>query len=333
MGSTLAWSRVKAVLSSKSCGVPADPAIVLGAVLAEVFTGRPGLWRGAISHPVSWIARLIRALEGRLNRPELNDANRRAGGIVTVILLVGAAALVGHGLDRWFAHVPWGLLPAALIGSLGLAHTSLYLHVAAVHRPLAANDLPAARLAVGGIVGRDTVDLDAEGVATAALESLAESFNDGVVAPLFWFLIGGLAGLFAYKAVNTADSLIGHKEAPYYDFGWAAARTDDVMNLIPARLAGGVIALVSGGGWRTMLRDAPRHTSPNAGWPEAALAGALGVRLGGPASYDGVTHQRPVFGHGPRPKPADLKRGLRLYLRACGALAAALVIGALAWPR
>ena len=313
--------------------MPADPAIVLVAVLAEVLTGQPRLWRGAISHPVSWIARVIRALESRLNRPELNDANRRAGGGVTVILVMGAAALVGYGLDRWFARIPWGVIPAALVGSLGLAHMSLYLHVAAVDRALAANDLPAARLAVGGIVGRDTADLDAEGVATAALESLAESFNDGVVAPLLWFLLGGLAGLFAYKVVNTADSLIGHKEAPYRHFGWAAARTDDLMNLIPARLAGALIALVGGRGWRTMLRDAPRHASPNAGWPEAAMAGALGVCLGGPASYDGVVHNRPVFGEGPAPGAADLKRGLRLYLRTCAALVLALAVGAFAWPR
>jgi adenosylcobinamide-phosphate synthase len=313
--------------------VPADPWIVLGAVLAEVLTGQPGLWRGAIPHPVAWIAGAIRALEERLNRPELGDANRRAGGIVTVLLVVGAAALIGLGLDRLFARIPWGLIPAALVGSLGLAHASLYLHVAAVDRALAANDLPAARLAVGAIVGRDTAGLDAESVATAALESLAESFNDGVVAPLFWFLIGGLAGLFAYKAVNTADSLIGHKEAPYHDFGWAAARTDDVLNLIPARLAGGLIALVGGKGWRIMWRDAPRHASPNAGWPEAALAGALGVRLGGPATYDGVVHERPMFGDGPAPTGADLKRGLALYLRACGVLVFALAVGAIAWPR
>lgn len=311
----------------------ADPALVLGAVLAEVLTGQPRLWRGQIEHPVAWIAGAIRALEDRLNRPELGDARRRAWGIVTLVLVAGAAALVGLGLDRLFARLPWGLIPAALVGSLGLAHASLYIHVAAVDRALAANDLPAARLAVGGIVGRDTAGLDTEGVATAALESLAESFNDGVVAPLFWFLVGGLAGLFAYKAVNTADSLIGHKEAPYYDFGWAAARTDDVMNLIPARLAGGLIAMVGMGGWQTMLRDAPRHASPNAGWPEAALAGALRIHLGGPAAYDGVIHDRPVFGDGPAPRSADLKRGLALYLRACGALVLVLAVGALAWPR
>jgi adenosylcobinamide-phosphate synthase len=183
------------------------------------------------------------------------------------------------------------------------------------------------------IVGRDTGALDREGVAAAALESLAESFNDGVVAPLFWFLVGGLAGLFAYKAVNTADSIIGHREEPYRCFGWAAARTDDLMNLIPARIAGALIALVAGRGWAVMLGEAGKHASPNSGWPEAAMAGGLGVQLGGPASYDGVPHQRPTFGSGPRPSPLDLDRGLRLYLRACGILAAALALGGLAWPR
>ena len=174
---------------------------------------------------------------------------------------------------------------------------------------------------------------DQVGVCAAALESLAESFNDGVVAPLFWFLVGGLAGLFAYKAVNTADSLIGHREEPYRCFGWAAARTDDLMNLVPARIAGALIALVAGRGWRVMLRDARKHASPNSGWPEAAMAGALQVRLGGPASYDGVPHARPTFGEGPRPSPLDLRRGLGLYLRACAVLAAALALGGLAWPR
>ncbi|MDO9430703.1 MAG: adenosylcobinamide-phosphate synthase CbiB, partial [Phenylobacterium sp.] len=246
----------------------------------------------------------------------------------------------------------WAVILAALLGSLGLAARSLYDHVAAVSRALGEPlepflphewgrkdlgrteaDLPAARAAVAMIVGRDTEHLDREGVAAAALESLAESFNDGVVAPLFWFLVGGLAGLCAYKAVNTADSIIGHREEPYRCFGWAAARTDDLMNLIPARIAGALIALVAGRGWRTMLRDAAKHASPNSGWPEAAMAGALGVQLGGAASYGGVAHDRPTFGDGPRPSPLDLHRGLGLYLRACAILAAALALGGLAWPR
>ncbi|MET0337813.1 MAG: adenosylcobinamide-phosphate synthase CbiB, partial [Caulobacter sp.] len=207
---------------------------------------------------------------------------------------------------------------------------SLYDHVVAVSKAV---DLDAARTAVGRIVGRDTAALDESGVAAAALESQAESFCDGVVAPIFWFLVGGLGGLFAYKAINTADSMIGHREERWRAFGWFAARTDDFMNWIPARIAGALVALAAGAGWGAMFRDAHKHASPNAGWPEAAMAGGLGVRLGGPAIYDGVTHQRPVLGDGPAPAMADLKRGLGVYLRACAILAAMLLVGGLAWPR
>jgi adenosylcobinamide-phosphate synthase len=185
---------------------------------------------------------------------------------------------------------------------------------------------------VSHIVGRDTAGLSRTGVAAAALESLAESFNDGIVAPAFWFAIGGLPGLFAYKALNTADSLIGHREPRWRMFGWAAARTDDLANLVPARIAGLLLVLAGGGrGAGVMLRDAPKHASPNAGWPEAAMAGALAVRLGGAATYDGTIHERPVFGTGTSPDAADLARGMRIYVRACGLLSlAALAVAAVA---
>jgi adenosylcobinamide-phosphate synthase len=204
-----------------------------------------------------------------------------------------------------------------VLATLGLAQRSLFLHVIDVQRALARDDLEAARIAVGRIVGRDTANLDESGVAAAALESLAESFCDGIVAPAFWYWLGGLGGLFAYKVVNTADSMIGHREEPWRDFGWAAARSDDVMNLIPARIAGALLATAGGGGVRTMLRDARKHASPNAGWPEAAMAGALQVQLGGPANYDGVTVERPAFGDGRKPGAADLARGLRMTAGAC----------------
>ena len=307
----------------------ADPWLVLAAAAVEGVAGYPRRLHAIVPHPVAWIGWQLRALERGLNRG--GDLSRRIAGLATLLIVAGSAAGAGLLLDHLLTG--WGVILAALVGSLGLAARSLYDHVAAVSRALGAANLPAARAAVAMIVGRDTESLDCEGVAAAALESLAESFNDGVVAPLFWFLVGGLAGLFAYKAVNTADSIIGHREEPYRCFGWAAARTDDLMNLIPARMAGALIALAAGRGWRTMLRDAAKHASPNSGWPEAAMAGALGVQLGGPASYDGVAHERPTFGDGPRPSPLDLHRGLGLYLRACGVLAAALALGGLAWPR
>jgi adenosylcobinamide-phosphate synthase len=208
----------------------------------------------------------------------------------------------------------------ALVGTIGLAQRSLFEHVNKVLISLRAGDLPASRERVSFIVGRDTRQLDATGVSAAALESLAESFNDGIVAPTFWFLIAGLPGLFAYKVINTADSLIGHKEERWRAFGWTAARVDDLANLVPARIAGALLVLAGLRGFGVMLSDAAKHASPNAGWPEAAMAGALRIRLGGPATYDGVLHERPVFGTGPTPGVAELRRGLRLYVVACGLL-------------
>jgi adenosylcobinamide-phosphate synthase len=289
------------------------PWVVALALGLEAVLGYPA----ALKHPVAWPAAMIETLERRWNRPAASDRRRRWLGVVLVALLVAAAGLFGAAIQGIVGSSLPALTFVALIATTGLAQRSLHDHVAAVLAPLRAGDLPAARAAVSLIVGRDTEPLDAEGVATAALESLAESFNDGVVAPAFWLLVGGLPGLFAYKSVNTADSLIGHKEPRWRMFGWAAARTDDLMNLIPARLAGGLIALVGGKGWRTMIRDARRHASPNAGWPEAAMAGALGVRLGGEVRYDGVPTARPTFGDGPRPTADDLARGLRLYRRSC----------------
>lgn len=279
--------------------------------------GYPDALQRRLPHPVAALGGAIDHLDRRWNRRDISEPGRRALGCVALALVAGGAAVTGLVLQRACGQSRLGRLALAVVATPGLAQRSLFDHVAAVDR---AGDLPSARAAVGRIVGRDTADLDASGVAAAALESLAESFNDGVVAPAFWLLVGGLPGLYAYKAVNTADSMIGHMEPRWRAFGWAAARTDDLMNLIPARLAGGLIALAAGRGWRVMREDAHRHASPNAGWPEAAMAGALGVRLGGPASYDGATVARPSFGDGAPPCRSDIDRGLGVYVRACGLL-------------
>jgi adenosylcobinamide-phosphate synthase len=244
------------------------------------------------------------------------------------VLLIGVVA-VGVLLE-WMSHA-WQLALAALvlIGSTMLAQRSLYTHVAAVITPLASGDLAGARLAVSRIVGRDTASLDSAGVSTAAIESLSESFCDGIVAPAFWFLVAGLPGLLACKAINTADSMIGHKDERYRAFGWAAARTDDLVNFIPARLAGLLICAVGPGGLITMFRDARRHASPNGGWPEAAMAGVLACQLGGPVSYDGESAYRALLGNGPRPDVESLRVALRVFGRAC--LALWLIVGAIAW--
>lgn len=311
----------------------ADPWVVLAAAGLEGLFGYPARLHARLPHPVVWIGAAIAAAERAWNRPQFSDLARRALGVVAVALIAGCAALAGWLIERVGRRAGLGVVLVILLGALGLAARSLYDHVARVRAALRSGDLPAARAAVGMIVGRDVDALDEEGVAAAALESLAESFNDGVVAPLFWFLLGGLPGLFAFKAVSTADSMIGHMEPRWRAFGWAAARTDDVMNLIPARLAGLLLCLCAGKGVIAMTREAGRHASPNAGWPEAAMAAALGRRLGGPAIYDGRVHQRPVFGIAVAPEAADLGRGLSLYGRACAVLALLLALGGAIWPR
>lgn len=292
----------------------------LAALFVEGCIGYPEPLYRRIRHPVVWMGYAIDRLERRWNRPERSDVARRWLGILTVILVAGGAALVGYLLQSRLNGVQFGSVIVVLTATTGLAQRSLFTHVRDVLQPLLGGDLSDARVAVAKIVGRDTSKLNESGVAGAALESLAESFNDGVVAPAFWLCVAGLPGLFAYKALNTADSLIGHREPRWRMFGWAAARADDVANLIPARIAGLLLVCVARRGAWVMLRDASKHASPNAGWPEAAMAGALNVRLGGPAAYEGVLHERPVFGAGPAPVADDLARGLRLYVAACGVL-------------
>ncbi len=247
------------------------------------------------------------------------------------VLIVAAAggAWAAEALIRTLLG-PYAWVGIALIAAPGLAQRSLDDHVRSVAAALLRGDLPGARSAVGRIVGRDTAALDEPGITRAAIESLSESFCDGVAAPLFWLLLLGLPGLWAYKALNTADSLIGHREPRWRAFGWASARADDIANLVPARLGGVALCIVGGRGWRTMLRDAHRHASPNAGWTEAAMAGVLRVRLAGPIAYDGVVATKPWIGGAfPDPQPRDLRRALHVYRRAC--LFLWVVAGAVAW--
>jgi len=301
--------------------------ILIPTLVFEALFGYPAWLHARIPHPVVWAGYAIGALDRRWNEPEYSFAKRRLLGCMAVLLVAGAGSVVGAGLEAGIGAVAAGnslswirfacLIVLVLLGSTGLAQRSLFVHVKNVLDALRSGDLVAARQRVSMIVGRDTQRLDANGVSAAALESLAESFNDGIVAPAFWFLLGGLPGLFSYKVLNTADSLIGHKEERWRAFGWAAARADDVANLVPARIAGTLLVIAGWAGLLVMFKDASKHASPNAGWPEAAMAGALGVRLGGPTAYDGVVHERPVFGTGPAPGVKDLTRGLRVYIMAC----------------
>lgn len=306
----------------------ARPEQLLLTLISEAAIGYPAAIYAAIGHPVTWIGSVIAILERRWNRGK--PLRRRAFGVAVVMFLISGAAAIGWGITA-LAGEGWGVVAVVLVASTGLAQRSLDDHVRAVARPLLAGDLCAARAAVARIVGRDTATLDESGVALAATESLAESFCDGVFAPAFWFLVAGLPGLLACKAINTADSMIGHRDERYRWFGWAAARTDDAINWVPARAAGALIALAGSGGFATMWRDARHHASPNGGWPEAAMAGALGRRLGGPVTYDGEPAPRAWLGDGPLPDAADLARALRIYRRAC--LLLWIIVGGIAWLR
>ncbi|MFG1296062.1 adenosylcobinamide-phosphate synthase CbiB [Xanthobacter variabilis] len=301
------------------------------AMIFEALLGYPDALVRRIGHPVMWIGRLIATLDRHWNRPELSDGRRRLLGVLTVCLLVLAAALPAAGLEAGLRVLPFGWVLAGLLGSTLVAQRSLHWHVARVADALESGGLEAGREAVSHIVGRDPQRLDEAGVARAAIESLAENFSDGIVAPVLWMAVGGLAGGAAYKALNTADSMIGHLTPRHAAFGWAAARSDDYVNLPASRLAGGLIiaaaALLPGAApgeaYRAMRRDAPRHRSPNAGWSEAAMAGALGVKLNGPKVYGGVFTEDAYMGDGRREvTAADIRRALRLYRVADGLLIA-----------
>ena len=311
----------------------ADPVALTALALDAAFGWPRALYR-RIGHPVGLFARVIAACEARWNRNEHGFAARRALGIVTLVLLVLVAGGVGWAVQGVLlaAFGAWSWIGIAILAWPALAQRSLFDHVRAVSARIDAGDLPGARNAVGMIVGRDTAALDEPGVVRAAIESLAESFCDGVAAPLFWLLLLGLPGVWVYKAVNTADSLIGHREERWRAFGWAAARADDLMNLIPARLSGIVLCLAGGGGWRILWRDAGKHASPNAGWPEAAMAGALGLRLAGPVAYDGAMYNKPWIGDGAsEADEGDLGHALAIYIRAC--LLLWLIAGGVLWLR
>lgn len=304
--------------------------IMLVALAIEAVVGWPDVLFAMIGHPVTWIGRLITRLDKWLNLAGTDENDRRLAGVAAALLVIVVAVIAGMVLRWLLPETLTGLLIAAVICWPLLAARSLYTHVAAVARPLAAGDLIAARSAVARVVGRDPQQLDEAGVARAALESLAENASDGVIAPLFWGVLFGLPGIAAYKAINTLDSMIGHKTPRHMAFGWAAARIDDLANLIPARLTGLLFAATSPNApaaFSCMVRDAGKHRSPNAGWPEAAMAASLGVRLSGPRTYDDHVADEPwINGEAPDPGARDLERGLRHYRTMMLAVAALLAI-------
>jgi adenosylcobinamide-phosphate synthase len=313
--------------------LPFAPALACLALAIEATLGYPDRLVAAVGHPVTWMGRLIARLDRSLNRERDDEAVRRRAGVLALAILLAAAALPAALIEQSLRQVPYGLVGAALAASTLLAQRSLHAHVAAVAAALDEN-LAAGRAAVAKIVGRDPQALDAAGVARAAIESLAENFSDGVVAPAVWLAIAGLPGGVAYKAINTADSMIGHRTPRHRAFGWAAARLDDLVNLPASRLSALLVIVAAAtmpgtsarGALRAVRRDAARHRSPNAGFPEAAMAGALGLALAGPRVYGGVTVADAFMGDGRQDATsADIRAALALYRRAD-----ALLIGGIA---
>jgi adenosylcobinamide-phosphate synthase len=300
------------------------------AMVADALLGWPNRLFARIGHPVTWLGRLIAALDQRWNRETDAPSTRRAAGIAVTLFVIALAAGIGWALQ--YVLPRWCLVGLGLLAWPFIAFRSLYDHVAAVRDPLRVGDLGAARSKVAMIVGRDPNQLDEAGIARAAIESLAENASDGVVAPVFWGVLFGLPGIIAYKAVNTLDSMIGHRTARHEAFGWAAARIDDVANFVPARLTGLLFASLAGSEKRSdalscMRKDARHHRSINAGWPEAAMAGALGVRLCGPRSYDGELADEPWLNATARdPVALDITRALETYVGAMFALTLLLVV-------
>ena len=303
---------------------------MLIAMVIDCVVGWPSRMFDQIGHPVSWLGHFIDSLDRRWNHEENTETLRRTAGIVTAVAVTGVTAAIAAVVQLLLPSGWAGIVLTGVVAWPFLAPRSLFEHVAAVHRPLTEGDLASARAAVAMIVGRDTSHLDEAGIARAALESLGENTSDGVVAPLFWGVLLGLPGLAAYKAINTLDSMIGHRTERHEAFGWASAKIDDIANFIPARLTGVVFAMVSGRP-RTamicMMRDAGKHRSPNAGWPEAALAGGLDVRLSGPRDYGGQSSREPwLNGTGRDPAAGDIKLGLQLYTLAMLVCGAALIL-------
>jgi len=322
-------------------GALADPFLILLLALAiDAAVGDPDWLYRALPHPVALVGKLIEVGEKRLNAPGTSDGLRFVAGLLLTLVVIALAAAVGWLIGTLLSHILGGWLLEAALASALLAGRGLYDHVRAVGRGLS-QGLGAGRAAVARIVGRDPDSLDAAGVRRAAVESLAENFSDGLVAPVFWYAVFGLtgyglAGLCAYKAINTLDSMIGHQDARHQAFGKAAARLDDAANWLPARFAGALVvaaaAILPGASarraWTAMLRDAPQHRSPNAGWQEAAFAGALDLALAGPRRYGETLVEDAWMGDGRHELAAeDLKAALRLYLAAWGMLA--LLVGLL----
>jgi adenosylcobinamide-phosphate synthase len=316
--------------------------ILVAALLIDRLVGDPDWLWSRLTHPVVLFGKAIGFFDQMLNRNGAGNGASKLRGVATILILLVASIALGVVLSRLFDVLgAIGFLFEAITVAVFLAQRSLADHVARVGDGLRRDGLAGGREAVAMIVGRDPNTLDEPAVCRAAIESLAENFSDGVVAPAFWYAVFGLPGLLAYKMLNTADSMLGHKSPKYLHFGWASARLDDLANLPAARLS---VLLVAAGAYLKRGAEAARaamdvarrdhglHRSPNSGWPEAAMAGALDVQLAGPRIYGGVTVDEPMIHGGGRPVATveDIDAAVSVFYAACSAMM--LAFAALAVP-
>ena len=304
---------------------------MLIALCLDRLIGWPDQLYRNFSHPIVGIGALISAADQILNRDNWPATVRKIAGVFFLLVIITGLYLVCRLIVSGIPSSWAGIGLTAVLAWPFMAAKSLSDHVQAVAVNLQAGDLPAAREAVSMIVGRNSEQLDQNAIARAAVESLAENTSDGVTAPLFWGVLFGLPGLVVYKVINTADSMIGYRTKKYEAFGWAAARLDDLVNLIPARLTGLMYVLLARApvqALTVMVKDAPRHRSPNAGWPESAVASALGIRLSGPRLYNGVASSDPWLNKAGRdPGPQDITAALQLYRRLLSVVSLLLLSG------
>jgi len=301
-------------------------AILLAALVLDWLVADMRWFWSWVPHPVAWVGGLTAFLDRKLNRESRSRVARLVRGTIVAATVIATAAAAGYGLERGLRSIPFGWTLELFVVTTLIAQRSLFSHVRAVGRALKRSSASDARAALSHIVGRDTSALQPAAMVRAAIESLAENFSDGVVAPAFWYLLLGLPGLIAYKTINTMDSMIGYKSERHADFGMTAARVDDAVNWLPARLAGPILVTAAiiaptanpAMAGRTIASDAGKHASPNAGWPEAAMAGALDLSLGGPRTYPGGQSEDAWIGTGRRDAtPQDVDRALVLFVLAC----------------
>ena len=300
--------------------------ILLIALVLEAYIGEASYIFRFITHPVELIGSVISLLDRKLNRKKRSNTDRTIRGLISLLIIISLSLIMGYIISWLSLNHPWGWVIELILTTTLLAQRALYNAVQRVAISLQRNSTDTSRKTVSHIVGRDTSKLDNYGVARAAIESLAENFSDGVIAPVFWYILFGFPGLLIYKAVNTMDSMIGYRTIQYKAFGYFAARFDDAMNIIPARLSAFFLILASIfvptanpiRALKIVLRDATKHQSPNAGWPESAMAGALNLTLAGPRHVKGNVLEAPWIGEGSaKVTHLDIKRSLYLYTVAC----------------